>query len=419
VSFYSVITSTLDLLEPSDSIAVAVSGGADSMVLAHVLKQWSVANNIRLVALTVDHGLRSESASEAQQVHAWLQDSGIEHHILHWRGEKPSSNIQHHARNARYELLTTTCKTLGIDVLAVAHHGDDQAETVLMRLARGSGVDGLAAMEPIKYRDGLITIRPMLEVTKQDIIAYAQQQKIEWIEDPSNDSLEYDRVKFRQFLNGFADKHVITKRLCQTAKHMRRAQQVLDKQLHSLMSQVAVFELPSHICVDMSAWQKLDEEIQLRMLTSWMRMLNVDFYKPRFENLEHLAERLLDWNHFTGATLSGCVFKSNRGKLLIFREMSAIENSSVVLTNKEVVWDGRVSCYYAQAGDVPARVEPLMDSGFASIKKNLGPLSLPKLIIHTLPALKILEKTVAVPHINYYDASIIPSDVSMNNITYC
>ena len=128
-------------------IAVAVSGGGDSMALCLLLKEWCTTQGVNLTALTVDHGLRVDSRTEAEQVSRWMMEASISHHILSWAGEKPTTNIQDEARKARYQLMGKWCAQNNIAHLCLAHHQDDQAETFLLRLFRGSGVDGLCAME--------------------------------------------------------------------------------------------------------------------------------------------------------------------------------------------------------------------------------------------------------------------------------
>ena len=136
--------------ERPPALAVAVSGGADSMALTLLAADWAAARRGSIVALTVDHRLRNESRAEAKQVAAWLAARGIEHKILAWTGEKPSSDVQAAAREKRYELLEDWCRRQGILHLLVAHNLDDQAETFLLRLGRGSGLYGLSGMASVE-----------------------------------------------------------------------------------------------------------------------------------------------------------------------------------------------------------------------------------------------------------------------------
>jgi len=172
-----------------EQVAVAVSGGADSLCLALM-----VAEARPTVCLTVDHGLRPEAANEAAMVHDFLARRGIEHETLEWEGEKPAANIQAVAREARYQLMTAWCRDKGIKWLLTAHHLDDQAETLLLRLARGSGVYGLAAMAPVSnppVGGGAPPrlARPFLDFPKARLVATLNAMAVDWVEDPSNQSL--------------------------------------------------------------------------------------------------------------------------------------------------------------------------------------------------------------------------------------
>jgi len=148
-SGFARLMASLGPFESAPRIAVAVSGGADSLALALLAADWAAAQGGKAVALTVDHGLRPEAAAEARQVRRWLADCGISHFILAWRGPRSGADVQAAARAARYRLMGEWCARRGILHLLLAHHRDDQAETVLLRLARGSGLEGLAAMAPV------------------------------------------------------------------------------------------------------------------------------------------------------------------------------------------------------------------------------------------------------------------------------
>src|SRR5688500_149409 len=173
-------------LSGGEDIAVAVSGGGDSMALVLLLEDWTRERGGRLLALTVDHGLRPESAEEARRVHDILQSRGIEHRVLTWEGEKPQSHIQERAREARYALLCAECVREKIPFLAAAHNAEDQIETFWMRLAHGSGLDGLAGMAARREMRGMDLLRPLLGFSREELRRYCAQAGIEWIEDPSN-----------------------------------------------------------------------------------------------------------------------------------------------------------------------------------------------------------------------------------------
>lgn len=151
--------------------AVGVSGGADSLALVFLLQEWAKEKQADFTALTVQHGLRPEAEAEAQYVARLMKAHGIKHHILYWKGEKPVSGVESAARTARYELMYDWCRQNGVGALLIAHHKRDQAETFLMRLQRGSGVDGLSAMAPVSKWKNLYVVRPLLQDGSRNVCA--------------------------------------------------------------------------------------------------------------------------------------------------------------------------------------------------------------------------------------------------------
>ena len=188
----------LGQFEPAAHIAVAVSGGADSLALALLLRDWARPRGYRLTALVVDHGLRAESAAEARGAVAVLGRQHVEARLLRFQGAKPSANVQAAARAARYGLLSDWCARRGVLHLALGHHRDDQAETLLLRLGRGSGLDGLAGMAPVVELRDVRLLRPLLGVPRARLEASLRARGLAWIDDPSNRDRAHGRVRIRQ-----------------------------------------------------------------------------------------------------------------------------------------------------------------------------------------------------------------------------
>ena len=182
------------------NIAVAVSGGADSLALTLLLKEWCDAHGVTFVALTVDHGLRPESAQEAASLHTLLESLGIKHHILTWEGAKPTSALQEKARSKRYDLLEDWCHRHQFPYLFLGHHQGDQSETYCMRLRRHSGLLGLACMRPVVKKQRVTLVRPFLNISKDSLKAYLAEKGVAWVEDPSNENATFERVFWREFL---------------------------------------------------------------------------------------------------------------------------------------------------------------------------------------------------------------------------
>lgn len=180
------------------SLLLAVSGGPDSLALLRLAALWRAQGApVHIHVATVDHGLRPEAAAEAEQVGRWSAALGLPHRILRWQGDKPRADLQQKAREARYRLLFAHAREIGAQAVAVAHHADDQAETLLMRLARGSGPAGLAAMAPAQKFGENLLLRPLLGLRKQQLIDFCRAEGQEFFEDPSNGDPRFERARWR------------------------------------------------------------------------------------------------------------------------------------------------------------------------------------------------------------------------------
>ena len=320
---------------PDAMVAVAVSGGADSLALAHLMKGLRP-----LVTLTVDHGLRSEASAEAAAAGRQLAEAGIPHHILTWDGEKPLSNIQAAAREARYRLLADWCAAHGISFLATAHHQEDQAETLLLRLARGSGVYGLAGMAPVaRYGGdkGLTLIRPLLDVPRAALREYLQAHAIPWAEDPSNRDPRFDRIKVRQFLEAPPLEGLSAQRLAETAKRLRRSRDALEFYESEWLTTWVTECEPGYLILEAAALDAGPADIVLRGLASLCRAFVPGAYTPRMEKVERLLASLRKED--SAQTLYGVLFSRSDNKILLVREAGACK--APVALEDGATWDNR------------------------------------------------------------------------------
>lgn len=300
---------------PKDApIAVAVSGGTDSMALCLLAQEWATSQDRKMIALTLDHKLRPESAREATQVGLWLAVRGITHHILTWEHAAGDlqGNLQEQARNARYGLLEEWCQANGVEYLLIAHHQEDQAETFLLRLARGSGVDGLSAMSPMSQRGGITLLRPLLDTPKARLIATLRARGQEWLDDPSNHNRDFDRVRMRQLMPALAHAGLTPHRLAQTAHHMRRARQALEATTNILLA-AATQTAGEQTIVQMPLLLAAKKEIALRALARLIEAIGGCGHPPRMGDLERLYHHL----HIIPSkpyTLGKCLFCPSRKK---------------------------------------------------------------------------------------------------------
>lgn len=311
--------------KPSRKIAIAVSGGPDSMALLHMVQAAMPRTAIH--ALTLDHGLRNESAQEAKRIGAWITDwARVTHHILKWNGDKPESGIMEAARDARYDILCKWCGRNGIKQLWVAHHAGDQAETFLFRLAHGSGVDGLSGMADISaYRNsGVDLIRPLLHLTKDEILAYCTKMKIPFITDPTNTNMKYARARLRQALPLLEAEGLSEKRLARTATRLRQAREALDFYAARIVKRHAIIA-PARATIGLKALTAAPGDMRIRVMRQVLDRMGAGAYGPRLDRLEELVDGVFeDLSAAKRFTLGGFVFSPDmrQGVFVIMREKS-------------------------------------------------------------------------------------------------
>jgi tRNA(Ile)-lysidine synthase len=212
------------------AIVLAVSGGPDSIALMWLAARWrrALARGPRLIAVTVDHGLRSEAAREARDVKRLARTLDLPHRTLRWTGPKPKTGLPAAARTARYRLLAQAARTHGATHILTAHTCDDQAETLLMRMLRGSGIAGLAAMARESQRDGLLLARPFLNISKSQLIATLKKAKVGFADDPTNRDTNFTRPRIRAVMPVLAAEGGDARNLARLASRLARANRAVE-----------------------------------------------------------------------------------------------------------------------------------------------------------------------------------------------
>lgn len=328
-------------------IAAGVSGGADSLALVLRLKEWADAEGCRVVALTVDHRLRKESVEEAAYVGEVMARFGIEHHVLVWTDEKPENSIEEAAREARYRLLGEWCRKNGVKVFATGHHLRDQAETFLLRLIRGSGVDGLSGILPISERQGLVIIRPQLGDEPEMLREYLKKRGVDWVEDPSNENSDFLRVKVRKFLPVLEKELGLgMRRLADTCRVLGRTRGFVSREAGKILQhEVKSFDGGAAYAFSLGQWQKWHEEMRYRLLKQIIVSTGRRNYAPEAGEILRLME-VLPEKEFGGCTLGGCEILPFRKKIWIFPELK----QAPLLPKKE--WEAFVSGHPEYEGKV-------------------------------------------------------------------
>ena len=279
-------------LEASPALLLAVSGGPDSMALMLLASRWAASLGSTPPALhvaTVDHGLRPESAAEATLVAAAAAKLGLPHATLAWTGEKPRTRIQERARAARYDLLAAHARALGAPKILTAHHADDQAETVLMRLTRGSGIGGLAGMRrETPLAPGMTLVRPLLDVPKADLVALCAEAGLAPVDDPSNRDPAYARARLRGQQAELDRIGLDRAALVRLARRAARADAALEAEVDRVGASITQ---RGDGGLDL-AGRDLPLEILLRLLRRRIEAVVPDAGRLRLERLERLAEAL-------------------------------------------------------------------------------------------------------------------------------
>jgi tRNA(Ile)-lysidine synthase len=256
-------------LAASPGLLLAVSGGPDSTALLWLAARWHKKlkgkTKTKLTAATLDHGLRKESVREAAAVGKLAKQLGVPHRILKWTGAKPKSGIQQSARRARYGLLAQAAKTAGAGHILTAHTLDDQAETVLMRMARGSGLGGLGGMARRSRLDGLTLVRPFLELPKARLIATLQAAKIAYADDPSNLDPRFTRARLRPLMPRLAKEGLDAPRFATLSRRLRRAEAAIEAEVDRVVAALAAHG-DSGTTLPASQFARLPAEIALRLL---------------------------------------------------------------------------------------------------------------------------------------------------------
>jgi tRNA(Ile)-lysidine synthase len=310
----------IDFMKEFDGrrVAAAVSGGVDSITMLH----WIAELGLDAVALTVDHGLRSKSAEEAAFVERVAASLGIPHATLKWTGAKPDAGIEEAAREARYNLMLDFCRNHGIGVLVLAHQADDQIETFLMNLGRGSGVYGLAAIRSRIVRDGIVIARPLLSTSRKELEEYCRARGIEHVRDEMNEDDGFLRVRIRKNRHLLRDKLGISDaRIMAAITALGRARDALERQVGELLDRVmprsADGLMPDRAVFSASFLFDMDAEIQLKFLSRLVQAIGGGAHPARLEKIQ-LALRKLERD--TMLTLGGCIMRRLGAKILVARE---------------------------------------------------------------------------------------------------
>jgi tRNA(Ile)-lysidine synthase len=382
-------------------VALAVSGGSDSTALMWLAQRWAKAqvHPPKISVLTVDHGLRAEAEAECRQVASWAEALGLAAHILTWTGEKPASGLQAKARAMRYGLMRDWCQAHGATLLVTAHTLEDQAETFLMRLARGSGIRGLSAMRPDET-GALLLERPLLGTSRAALRATLEVVGHPWIADPSNEDDRFERVRLRKAFGGLSALGLTPEAIARSAARLERALVPLEGLTRDFMAQHVEVRPEGFAMVDLLALRKLGDEVAIGVLERLLERMGGG-EPPRLMAVEAL-QRWLRQSEAKPRTLAGCRIAQRKRHLLVGREAGRISQEPVAISAGEsVLWDNRFRVSIGRA-ERPCAIVPVR--GLRLVRHP----HIPAFVQDGLPAILSQGEIAAVPSLGIVGKSAPP-----------
>jgi tRNA(Ile)-lysidine synthase len=357
-------------------------------------------------AVTIDHGLRKESADEARYVGSVCAALGVSHDVIAWNDSgSATGNLSERARRARYSLIADWALGRGVGHVVVGHTADDQAETFLMGLSRKAGVDGLSGMRAAWNERGVVFVRPLLDVLRADLRSYLTRKKVDWVDDPTNENEHYLRVKARKALIALQPLGISVEHLAAVVEHLDFARSALSGATTAVAAKVTQ-ERSGALHVDLSAFQNLQFELQRRLLNGVVRWMSGEYYAPRAEAIEQLQGAILRGQ---ASTLGGCRMRVTATEIGFTREPRAVA-SLTASTHRP--WDKRWHLSGPHAPDLQVRA--LGTEGLRQAK-DWRATGLSRDTLSVTPGVWRGETLIAAPCAGFgadWTASVSPSFVS-------
>jgi tRNA(Ile)-lysidine synthase len=391
-------------------VALAVSGGPDSLALMDLAARWSKRRaGLALFVLTVDHALRAGSRAEAEMVGCAAQEADLPHTVLTWKHGAVDGQLHARARAARYDLMAAYCTAHDIPALVTAHNLDDQAETFLMRLKRGSGLDGLAAIPEEGSWAGLALMRPLLDVPKERLVASAVKARLPFVLDPSNDDTRFERGRIRGAAGALAMLGLAPEAIALSARRLRRARAALEEAAGDFLLRHGETNIAGYAGIDLAALLAAPEEIALRSLVRLIGVVGAASEPVRLAKLEALLA-LLKADPGKARTLGRCRLVPRDGRLQVFREMRKEGLPELRLDpGDRMLWDNRFRIELGEGASAPITVRALGEEGLRALKdREAMPQAVPRLAAKTLPACWRNGTLIGLPDFGQQSLGIAP-----------
>ena len=321
------------------NFAVALSGGPDSLALLYLAKNFAKKNNLKFIATSIDHRLREDSSKEIKWIKKLMKKEKVSFVSRKVIKKISSSNTLSTARKFRYELLIDVCKKNKFKYLLTAHHLDDEIETFLMRLIRGSGIKGLSSLKPVsKYKGGEISIvRPLLKYSKKCLIKYLAKMKQPYIYDNTNQDMKYDRSRIRAIAENLINEGLDKKRILEVIQNLKKADEAITVSVNNYLKKCISLGRNNTLKFNNKKFKKAPVEIQYRIINKLCRLVGNKNKVPRSKSLQNLIEKI-NAGDVKSHTLNGCIFMFKSDEILISKEkrgsLLSGQNFKVILKNK-------------------------------------------------------------------------------------
>ena len=403
--------------KPSKNFVIGLSGGVDSMALLYLIKRFLDQNKsmkINVFPIIIDHNLRVESSSEAENVKSISEGIGFKTTIKKIEKQKPNGNIQNWARENRRELLFESCSDLRANLI-LAHHLDDQAETLYMRLSKNSGLDGLSGMKTITFWNGIFILRPFLTFSKEEIVRYAQKNNINFFEDPSNSLLKYERVRVRQKLIQ------IKRNKWENVSTDLNNFSIICNKLVTKINFLFEHWLEQNVLVDKCGVIRVNYKSALtlfkksdlyciKFFSKIIQTVGGKKYPPKRKQIYELIKALFT-NNFRKRTLGNVYIFYYKNYIFFIREKRHLNFNLDITVNKKYIFDGR----FILISDVPGKLICSEKMNYNNILANSPFFEFKNLINKTIPCLQTLEGKLIKPHLNIMNTKSYSNDSVKNN----
>ena len=403
--------------KPSKNFVIGLSGGVDSMALLYLIKRFLDQNKsmkINVFPIIIDHNLRVESSSEAENVKSISEGIGFKTTIKKIEKQKPNGNIQNWARENRRELLFESCSDLRANLI-LAHHLDDQAETLYMRLSKNSGLDGLSGMKTITFWNGIFILRPFLTFSKEEIVRYAQKNNINFFEDPSNSLLKYERVRVRQKLI-----QIKRNKWENVSTDLNNFSIICNKLVTKInflfehwLEQNVLIDKCGVIRVNYKSALTLFKKSDLYCIKFFSKIIQTvggKKYPPKRKQIYELIKALFT-NDFKKRTLGNVYIFYNKNYIFFIREKRHLNFNLDITVNKKYIFDGR----FILISDVPGKLICSEKMNYNNILANSPFFEFKNLINKTIPCLQTLEGKLIKPHLNIMNLKSNSNDSIKSN----